>query len=148
MPDVRSSDFLSVMKKSGRVILLGGSVSHRRVLGKPNKMAAFQVALVGDRRDFRHEHAMAQGWVCQLLVKPAGYFTSLTVTPVSGAFRKHLANKALPILGMDRSSQRMALDSKTRSFSAEKELPRSISFTLPGLPNNAFSAGSAARRVP
>jgi hypothetical protein len=37
-------------------------------------------------------------------VKPAGYFTSLTLTPVSGSFRKRLANRPLPNLGTKRSS--------------------------------------------
>jgi len=60
-PDVRSSNFLLAMKKSGRVFLLGGTVSHRRALGKPNKIVAFEVALMGDRRAFPHEHAMGAG---------------------------------------------------------------------------------------
>src|SRR4051812_2615172 len=59
----------------------------------------------------------AQGWVCQVLVKPAGYFTIRTVMPVSGSSRKRLANSALPISGMKRSSQGMAPESNTCSVS-------------------------------
>src|SRR6185369_9388299 len=52
-------------------------------------------------------------------MKPAGYFTIRTVTPVSGSSRNSLAKSALPSWGTTRSSQGMLRESKTWSLSAD-----------------------------
>src|SRR6185312_6473393 len=92
----------------------------------------------------------ACGWVCQVLVKPAGYFTIRTVTPVSGSSTKGLANSALPIWGTRRSTHGMALASKTCSSWSDMVAPcvrQHHARLFPGLSLPLFRSGAFPARL-
>jgi len=143
------SNFLLMLKKTVTSSCCVAPCSMVKRFRNPNKIAAFEAALMGHRCAFRHQHAMGAG----MGVPTVGEAGRVIRQPDSDAgfsvFQETFGEQSLTQFGYETllSGHGPGVEDR-KSFGGEGASPPSICFTLPGLPNNGFSAGSAARRVP